>query len=133
MVADEARANGNPAYLPNAGAEQYVDHLKVRRPLSSYGEVRKAFQAGVAWVIAQQLEWADLTVTDAIWELRRGNLSIFYPLFSDGGRDKNPVIGVECPSDRVHTAGCMVLTDREGLCRTCGYDLIDGARIGEAS
>ena len=125
MVADEARANGNPAYLPNAGAEQYVDRLKARRPLSSYGEVRKAFQAGVAWVTALQLEWESLTVPDAIWELRRGTDSVFWPLLAPLG--DNPEIGVECPSDRTHNAGSIQPVNRDGHCLTCGYMHVEPA------
>lgn len=131
VVADEARRLGNPTYLPAHGWDTYrAARATGRRPLTSYTQSQQeAFTAGVDWVIAQQLAWADLTVTDAIWELRRGNLSIFYPLFQENGI--NPQIGVDCPSDRVHPAGLIQPTNRDGFCLTCGFDHMAAATVLE--
>ncbi|MBC8726084.1 hypothetical protein F6X37_32470 [Paraburkholderia sp. 31.1] len=131
MVADEARRHGNQTTLPRGGWEAYKKRRSAGpRPLNSYTQSQQeAFTAGVDWVIAQQLAWADLTVTDAIWELRRGNLSIFYPLFQENGI--NPQIGVDCPSDRVHPAGLIQPTNRDGFCLTCGFDHMAAATVLE--
>ena len=127
MVADEARRRGNQATLPDAGWEAYkTARMTGRSALMSYGEQRKAWVAAVAWVTRTQQTWEDLTAVDAIWELRRGEDSIFYPLFKD-----DPKVWVDCPADLTHNPGARVLTDREGYCDDCGYSLIDGARAIE--
>lgn len=133
MVAAVAREQGNPAYLTGAGWDAYRTRRAAgRRPLTNMGAAqREAFAAGASWVLTLQQQWQTLTVRDAIWELRRGDESVFYPLFSDAGTDKNASIGVECPADLIHPSGAMVLTDREGICLTCGYDLIDSSRVPE--
>ena len=128
MVADEARRLGSQATLPDAGWEAYkTARARGTRPLTSYtGEQRRAFLAGVDWVTRTQQEWDTLPTVDAIWELRRGEDSIFYPLFKD-----DPKVWVDCPADLTHNPGARVLTDREGYCDDCGYSLIDGARAIE--
>jgi len=127
LTAEEAaRLYGHPEYLPNAGWEQYkTARRNGPRPLSTMGAAqREAFLAGAAWVIRTQQEWDTLPADDAIWELRRDTASIFYPLFK-----VDPRIWVSCPAETIHNAGARVLTDREGLCSNCGYDLVDGTHI----
>ena len=128
VVADEARRLGNPAYLPAHGWDTYrAARATGRRPLTSMGRAQAdAFTAGVEWVTRTQQEWDTLPTVDAIWELRRGEDSIFYPLFKD-----DPKVWVDCPADLTHNPGARVLTDREGYCDDCGCSLIDGARAIE--
>lgn len=128
VVADEARRLGNPTYLPAHGWDQYrAARAGGRRPLTSMGRAQAdAFTAGVEWVTRTQQEWDTLPTVDAIWELRRGEDSIFYPLFK-----ADPRIWVSCPTDTVHIPGARVVTDRNGICSDCGYDLVHGTRILE--
>ena len=72
---------------------------------------RKAFNAGATWVIKMQLEWESLTEAVAIDELRKGEKSIFYPLFRE-----DPRIVADCPKDGAVTVG------KEGFCDACGFD-----------
>lgn len=121
MAAAEARRCGRPEYLPAAGWDQYkTTRTAGRHPLTSYTKSQQeAFRAGVDWVTRVQQEWDTLPADDAIWELRRGEDSIFYPLFKD-----DPRIWVSCPTDTVHIPGARVVTDRDGICSDCGYDFM---------
>lgn len=128
-VSDEARRLGNPAYLPAAGWDTYrAARATGRRPLTSYTQSqREAFNAGWATVLRLQDQWLDLTVTDLIWELRRGEDSVFWPIIHTIDPGENPQINVECPSDLVHPAGSLQPTEADGYCVTCGYNHLGGA------
>ena len=128
-MADEARRLGNPTYLPAHGWDTYrAARATGRRPLTSYTQSqREAFNAGWATVLHLQRQWMDLTVTDLIWELRRGEDSVFWPIIHTIDPGENPQINVECPSDLVHLAGSLEPVTRDGYCLTCGFGHIDNA------
>ena len=128
-MADEARRLGNPTYLPAHGWDTYrAARATGRRPLTSYTQSqREAFNAGWATVLHLQDQWLDLTVTDLIWELRRGEDSVFWPIIHTIDPGENPQINVECPSGLVHPAGSLEPVTRDGYCLTCGFGHIDNA------
>ena len=123
-VADEARRLGNPTYLINHG---WLEYQRARtngpRPLQSMGRAQMdAFIAGAHWLADTQNQWDTLTVPDVIWELRRGEASVFWPIIHTIDPGENPQINVECPSDRTHPAGSLQPVNRDGYCLVCGYE-----------
>lgn len=67
--------------------------------------------AATVWRPAEP-EWDDLTVAEAIEELRLGDQSRYFPDFAD-----DPCIPVDCPNDG------RVTVNAEGFCQWgCGYD-----------
>ena len=79
----------------------------------------QGFRDALAWVLPTQHEWADLPIPDAITELRKGEASIYHPLFAD-----DPMLRVECPTDG------WVVVGVEGFCDRCGYPFDDMPQIG---
>lgn len=132
-VADEARRLGNPTYLPAHGWGTYrAARATGRRPLTSYTQSqREAYEAGWATVLRLQDQWLDLTVTDLIWELRRGEDSVFWPIIHTIDPGENPQINVECPSDLVHLAGSLQPVTRDGYCLTCSYEHMGNTHQGD--
>lgn len=131
-MVDEALRHGDQGTRPAVMFDQYVTRRQAGqihglRPLTSMGRSqREAYLQAGDDLRDALLGWDTMPVADAIWELRRGEASIFYPLFKEG-----PTIWVECPSDRVHVAGARVTTDYRGECGTCGYDLVSGVLTTE--
>lgn len=127
-MVDEAVRYGDPATrIPNMWEAYKKARATGRRPLTSYTKAQEeAFEAGARAVIAAQLGWDTNPAPECVWELRRGEASIFYPLFKD-----NPSIWVNCPSGRVHLPGMRVITDQRGECSDCGYDLVSGVLSAE--
>jgi hypothetical protein len=72
---------------------------------------RRGFWDGVLYVLQQQALWDSLTEGEAIEELRKGQGSLFWPLFRD-----DPKILADCPRDGKTAVGI------EGLCDHCLYD-----------
>lgn len=132
-MVDEALRYGDQATRPAVMFDRYVTRrqagqIQGLRPLTSMGRSqREAYLQGIRDVLQAQLGWDTNPAPDSIWELRRGEASIFYPLFKE-----DPTIWVECPSGRVHNPGARVTTDYRGECGTCGYDLVGGV-LGQES
>jgi hypothetical protein len=85
---------------------------KTTKSYAFYGPaVRTAFTAGAEWVLARLAEWDQLTEAEAIEELRRGDRSVFHPLFKH-----DPRVWVDCPRDGRITVG------PEGTCDRCLFD-----------
>lgn len=92
------------------------EDFKTRTGTRHYGEVvRTMFIRGGEWVLKRQLEWDGLDESDAIQELRKGEASVFYPLFRD-----NPVLVVDCPRD-----GRTTIT-ADAVCDHCLFDFAKG-------
>ena len=92
-------------------AWQFED-WKVKQGYAYYGPtVRTAFTAGAEWVLSRLREWDSLTESEAIQELRKGEQSVFHPLFAD-----DPRIFADCPNHG------RVSTGPEGTCDQCLYD-----------
>lgn len=109
-----------------------------RRPLTSYSASQKrAFFAAVDLVTEALLGWETDPPADRVWELRRAEKSIFFPMFCDPTLDPDdeygPSIVVECPSGRTHNPGMEVTTNRQGECSVCSYDLVGGSLTTERS
>lgn len=107
-----------------------------RHPLTSYSNSQKrAFFAAVDLVTEALLGWETDPPEHRIWELRRGEKSIFFPMFYDPTLDPDdeygPSIVVECPSGRRHNPGMEVTTDIRGECSACSYDLVGGVLTTE--
>jgi hypothetical protein len=85
---------------------------KTTKTYAFYGPaVRTAFTAGAEWVLARLTEWDQLTEAEAVEELRRGDRSVFHPLFA-----ADPKINADCPRDG------RVVIDQSGICDHCLYD-----------
>lgn len=127
-MVDEALRHGDQTTLiPNMWEAHKKARATGRRPLTSYTKSQQeAFEAGARAVIAAQLGWDTNPAPECVWELRRGEASIFYPLFKT-----NPSIWVDCPSGRVHNPGMRVVTDQRGECSMCGFDLVTGTLTTE--
>lgn len=80
----------------------------------------RGFRDAVGYVLRVQGEWESLPIPDALNELRKGEASIYFPLFAD-----DPVLRVECPTDG------WVVVGLEGFCDRCGYPFDDMPQIGE--
>jgi hypothetical protein len=88
---------------------------------------RRARRDTLQWVMGMLTDgFDDLTPEELVAELRKGDRSLFWPLWRD-----DPYRWVECPSDRVHQRGARVLVGVDGTCSDCGYDYTTSARIGE--
>lgn len=131
-MVDEAIRYGDPDTRPTHMFKAYktarqAGLIKGLRPLTSIGKSQEeAFLHGIRTVLEVQGTWDSYPTVEAIWELRRGEASIFYPLFKD-----NPTIWVNCPSGRVHIPGMRVITDQRGECSECGFDLVTGTLTTE--
>lgn len=71
----------------------------------------KVWQAAVEWVKTTQLTWNDLSEEEALQELRKGEESVFYPLFH-----YDPTIWATCPNHG------RTPISADGICQHCGYD-----------
>jgi hypothetical protein len=103
MVAHEMRAN-----------DPVEAHHEWWKKSGGHGTGRwsqQAFLAGTRWVVEQQTKWDSLTEREAIHELRKGQDSLFWPLFMNEAR-----VWADCPSDGRVTVGV------EGYCDRCGHD-----------
>lgn len=126
-MVDEALRHGDQATRPAVMFDRYVTRRQAGqiaglRPLTSMGRAqREAYLQGIRDVLTLQAGWDTNPAPESIWELRRGEASIFYPLFKE-----DPTIWVECPSGRVHNPGARVTTDYRGECSDCAYDLVNG-------
>lgn len=135
-MVDEALRYGDPDTLPRHMFHTYKTArqqglIPGLRPLNTVGKSQEeAFLAGIRMVLEAQRAWDTYPTPEAVWELRRGEQSIFYPLFHDGTDE--PTITVECPSGRVHNPGMRVTTTRRGECSDCGYDLVAGSLTTES-
>jgi hypothetical protein len=132
-MVDEALRLGPQYTRPAVMFDRYVTRrqagqIQGLRPLNSMGKSqREAYLQAGRDLRDALLEWPYLPAADAIWELRRGEASIFYPLFQG-----DPTIWVECPSGREHLPGTRVTTDYRGECSDCGYDLVGGSLTTES-
>jgi len=79
---------------------------------------KRTWDAAIDWYKDSLLEWDDLPVEHAIHELRKGQESIFWPLFMDDQR-----IWADCPNHGRITVGV------EGYCDGCGYPFDDAPHI----
>lgn len=85
------------------------------RPVMAFSqETRAAYAAGIRAVIALQRKWDDLTVDEAVAELRKGEESLFHPLFKD-----DPTVFADC-----ETCRRRVVVGVEGFCGDCSRDLV---------
>jgi hypothetical protein len=75
---------------------------------------RRGWWDAVEWVLAQQLEWDNLTEAEAIHELRKGQGSIYFPLFRE-----DPRIFCDCPNHG------RVAVGPEGTCDGCLFDFTE--------
>lgn len=112
-TSDDVQTHRQLAYLPARGWEDYKRARDAgRHPLMSYSNAQyDAFLAGVNWLLKLQNQWDGIDASDAIWELRAGTSSMFYPLFRD-----EPAFWADCPHCDMRT-----LTTANG-CTECGYD-----------
>ena len=133
-MVDEALRYGDPDTRPSHMFKAYktarqAGLIRGLRPLTSMGKSQEeAFLYGIRTVLDIQAQWHSFPTVEAIWELRRGEQSIFYPLFRE-----DPTIWVECPSGRVHNPGMRVVSDHTGECGICGYDLVSGSLTTEST
>jgi len=105
MLAREERAN-DPAWAFETWRDgRLYGHTKYIQ------NGRTAFAAGVAWVLARQREWENVPVREALHELRKGDASVFFPLF-----EHDPTLWADCPRD-----GRVTIT-KEGYCDRCLFD-----------
>lgn len=73
---------------------------------------RCAWWGAIEWVLKTQAGWEDLTEAEAVGELRKGEGSIYYPLFKN-----DPRVWVDCPNDGRTVVGV------EGICDSCGWEV----------
>ena len=83
------------------------------RPMTSITPTQRAFfRAGARAVIQVQRKWGDLTLGEAVEELRLGSESVFFPFFED-----DPHVEATCDEcGRVHVGA-------EGTCSECGREV----------
>src|SRR3546814_567497 len=117
MTAAEVNQHRSLKYLPASGWDQYVrDRNNGGRPLTTMGGAqREAFTAGAQWAKRTQALWDTLPTDEAIWELRAGRTSIFYPLFAE-----DPAVWANCA--RCHD---RVVITAQGVCPACQHDFIE--------
>ena len=117
MTAEEITQHRSLKYLPAHGWDEYVKERSAGpRPLTSMGVAqREAFTAGVQWVKRMQLAWDQVSLPEAIWELRAGPSSIFYPLF-----EPDPSLWANCPR-----CDNRVIIRAQGECPDCQYDFLE--------
>ena len=102
-------------YTPLALWDAYVRERQAGpRPLTSMGAAqREAFTAGARAVVTMQNGWEGLTVAEAVAEFRKGEQSLFHPIFCE-----DPKVVAQC--DR---CGNRILLDAEALCPDCGHEV----------
>ena len=67
--------------------------------------------AGIAWVLhMQNHEYDNLTATEAITELRKGEGSIYWPIKKD-----DPRLWVDCPEGHRTLVGVEAICDEHGI------------------
>lgn len=99
-------------------AQAHVETVRLAQAKHLVGTVsysqghRTGWWDAIRWLLASQEEWDSLTAGAALEELRKGDGSIYWPVFAD---DK--CIWVDCP-------GCEkpTLIDAQGLCPECAHD-----------
>lgn len=74
---------------------------------------KRTWDAAVKWVITTQLDWESLTDSVALNELRKGERSVFYPLFEADPHIRADCVG--CGRDHVF--------DVEGICSETGWEI----------
>lgn len=72
---------------------------------------RAGWREGIEWMQRTLAGWDQLPADDAISELRKGDRSVYWPLFKD-----DPRVWVDCPDDG------RVVVGAEGLCDRCGRE-----------
>ncbi len=75
---------------------------------------RRAQRDTITWLLQKQRDVENLTVTELVWELRKGPDSIYWPLY-----EGDPSFWGVC--DRCRT---RVLIDVEAVCTNCGHEHI---------
>jgi hypothetical protein len=110
MITDASDQLRHDHGLAQAAAESRA-YDRSRMGVSYKQGHRRGFWDAVEWVLAQQLEWDNLTEGEAILELRKGQGSIYWPLFRE-----DPRIWVDCPRDG------RVTVSKEGTCDRCLFD-----------
>ena len=76
----------------------------------------KGARAGALALWGLLLGWDSLPVKDAVLELRKGDRSLYYPMFCDPDFPNTQKIWADCPE-------CgRVVVGVEGFCGSCGYD-----------
>jgi len=74
---------------------------------------KRTWDAAIDWYKDSLLEWESLTDAHALLELRKGERSIFFPLF-----EADPIIRVDCVGcGRTHPF------DIEGICHETGWEI----------
>ncbi|MGW9587464.1 hypothetical protein [Microbacterium sp. NPDC055455] len=111
MVTDASNQLRADHGLAQAAAETRA-YDRTRMGVSYKQGHRRGWWDAIEWVLAQQLEWDNLTETEAIEELRKGQGSVFWPLFRD-----DPTVRIDCERD-----GPVVVT-AEGYCPHCGWEV----------
>lgn len=95
------------------------------RALGGYVMYDRGFWAGAQAAIQYMYEqlvdgWESMPAHEAVEELRKGDGSLFYPLFAD-----DPAIWADCPTD-----GRVTVTV-EGFCDSCGFPFDGAPRVRE--
>lgn len=117
MTAAEVNEHRSLKYLPAYGWDEYVrDRNNGGRPLTTMGGAqREAFLSAAQWVKRTQLLWDTLPTDEAIWELRAGRTSTFYPLFAD-----DAAVWASCPRCEER-----VIVRAAGTCEHCQHDFLE--------
>src|SRR3546814_17177638 len=117
VIASDGNQHLSHEVLPASGLAQYVrDGNNGGRALTTMGgSQREAFTAGAQWAKRTQALWDTLPTDEAIWELRAGRTSIFYPRFAE-----DPAVWANCA--RRHD---RVVIPAQGVCPACQHDFIE--------
>jgi hypothetical protein len=110
MVTDASDRLRTDHALAQAAAETAA-YDRTRMGVSYKQGHRRGWWDAVEWVLQTQLGWDSLTEGEAIEELRKGQGSLFWPLFRD-----DPRVRIDCPRDG------LVVVGIEGYCDRCGYE-----------
>jgi hypothetical protein len=110
MVTDAVDQIRHDHGLAQAAAESRA-YNHTRTGVSYKQGHRRGWLDGILWVLQQQSQWETLTEGEAIAELRKGNGSIYYPLFAS-----DPKVFADCPRDG------RTPVDATGICDHCLYE-----------
>jgi hypothetical protein len=113
MVTDAAEQLRADHGLAQAAAETRA-YDRTRMGVSYKTGHRRGFWDGVLYVLQQQALWDSLTEGEAIEELRKGQGSLFWPLFRD-----DPRIFCDCPNHG------RVAVGPEGTCDGCLFNFTE--------